>query len=341
MWALGNEVNLAQPEGFDPAWSSHAWYTFLNQLAQDVKAVDGNHPTMTAEGEIPNVWGYNVGVTAVGGDDASLSAIDIWGINAYRGKSFQGLIQSLAVSTMTLKPIYMTEFGKDAYRDSVAAEDQDMQASYVSAQYQEINANLSAAGAGSQNLIGASVFEWTDEWWKVNQNSCFTHDTPVLFSRAGDTIDPNYQDEWFGITSVSSVDAISNPAGTARQLRKSYTALQQLWSPGAAGAGSGATTLFEGTVRNFPNPFRVGAETTKFVALVTQGASMTFGIYDAGGQFVTSITRATNGPGRMEVVWDGRNSQGAYVSAGLYIVRIEGKGASLEQKQFRRVVAVK
>ena len=47
------------------------------------------------------------------------------------------------------------------------------------------------------------------------------------------------------------------------------------------------------------------------------------------------------GAGRVEMIWDGRNSKGAYVSPGLYLVRVEGKSAAHQEKQFRRVVAVK
>ena len=64
-------------------------------------------------------------------------------------------------------------------------------------------------------------------------------------------------------------------------------------------------------------------------------------IYDAGGQFVASLTGSATGPGRVELLWDGRNSQGAFVSPGLYLVRIEGSGSGKEEKQYRRVVAVK
>src|SRR5215203_2132232 len=94
-----------------------------------------------------------IGNAAINADDASLTALDIWGINVYRGTSFAGVIEALNVSTMTAKPILIAEFGKDAYRDSAGAEDADMQAGYISAQWQEINANLSLSGAGTASLI--------------------------------------------------------------------------------------------------------------------------------------------------------------------------------------------
>ena len=77
------------------------------------------------------------------------------------------------------------------------------------------------------------------------------------------------------------------------------------------------------------------------LALVNLAAKVDVRIYDAGGQFVTSLTQSSSGPGRVELLWDGRNSQGALVAPGLYLVRIEGSGSGKEEKQFRRVVAVK
>jgi len=141
MWSLGNEVNLTQPEGGDPAWSSNSWYNFLDQLAGQIKAIDPNHPIATAEGEIPGVWGFNIGNAAanVQGDDAHMTHLDLWGVNVYRGPTFQGLFQSLAVSTMTLKPIMVTEFGKDAWHDAASSEDQVTQAGEINTQWQEIN----------------------------------------------------------------------------------------------------------------------------------------------------------------------------------------------------------
>ncbi len=335
MWEFGNEQNL--DNGQDPAW-----YPLVNDVAGSAKALDANHPVMTVEGECPNCGTpiqYNVGSAARSADDPSMTNLDIWGVTAYRGTSFQGLFETLASSTY--KPILVAEFGKDAYRDSTGQEDQAMQASYISSQWQEISARLSAADP-TKPLIGGVVFEWTDEWWKdLGGLSCFTHDTQVLFTRPGDPVDPNYNDEWFGITAISPVNAISNPAGTARTLRTSYATLQGFWNPSAAASATNPSSLFDGTVRNYPNPFRVGAGNTKFVALTTMAAKVDVKIYDAGGQFVTSLTQSSTGPGRVELLWDGRNSQGALVSPGLYIVRIEGSGSGREEKQFRRVVAVK
>jgi hypothetical protein len=285
----------------------------------------------------------NIGNAGIGADDASLSFVDLWGINVYRGRTFEGVFQALAVSSMTAKPILVTEFGKDAWRDAAGAEDQGMQSTYVSDQWQEINSNLSATGSGSANIAGGVVFEWSDEWWKDSTNDCQTHGTQVLFHRTTDSNDPGYQDEWFGINSVAPINAILNPNGTIRTQRQAYAALQAFWNPNATSAAAAASrNFFADTVRNFPNPFKVGVEPTRFVSTVNEAGTIELAIYDASGRFVTSLPPvAAGGPGRFEQSWDGHNRQGEYVSPGLYFVKIEGKGALHSDHQYRRVVAVK
>src|SRR5581483_2502178 len=112
----------------------------------------------------------------------------------------------------------------------------------------------------------------------------------------------------------------SNPAGTARTLRSAYATMQSFWNAAAAVSAAAPTSLFDGPVRNYPNPFRVGAGDTKFVAFLNLAAKVDIKIYDAGGQFVTSLANSAPGAGRVELHWDGRNSQGALVSPGLYLV---------------------
>jgi hypothetical protein len=337
MWAIGNEVNLNNGN------QNASWYSFLNLLAGEIQAIDHNHPVTTVQGECPQCGTpitFQIGVSAYGTTDAAMTHLDLWSVTAYRGPSFQGLFSTL--TGLTSKPIFVAEFGKDAYRDATGAEDQTMQSDYLGGEWSEINANLSASGAG--HVIGGAAFEWTDEWWKdAATTNCFAHGAAIAFARPGDTVDPNYNEEWFGLASVLPVDAVNNKAGTARNLRKSFFTLQASWNPAASQAAqtSGARSLFQDTVRNFPNPFRLGAEGTKFVALTNQPVSLEIDVYDAGQQLVTKLHTSSTSPGRVELNWDGRNNQGEQVSAGLYFARIEGKGGGLDEIQFRKVVAVR
>ncbi len=331
IWEFANENNLDNGQ-------FAGWYPMVQTIATAAKAADANHPIMTVEGETATI-NYTIGSAARSADDASMTSLDLWGVNAYRGPTFQGLFESLALETS--KPILVTEFGKDAYLDASAQESQSMQASHLSAQWQEISSRLSASDA-VQPLAGGVVFEWTDEWWKdPGAPSCRTHDTAVLFTRPQDTEDPSYNEEWFGLAAVSPVSVISNPAGKARTLRTSYSTMQSFWNPSAAQATGSSNRYFSDTVRNYPNPFRPGAESTRFVILANVAGTVSLSIYDAGGQFVTSFKVGVTPPARTEVFWDGRNSQGAEVSSGLYLVRIEGEGSGRRETQFRKVVAVK
>ena len=341
IWEFGNEQNLDNGQ-------YSGWYPFVNTVAGAANAADANHhPVMTTEGECL-VGCPNSPITFTIGspsptrleDDADMTNLGLWGVNVYRGPTFQGLFQTLASSTT--KPILVTEFGKDAWHDSLGAEDQSMQASHISSLWQEINSNLSATGAGSQDLVGGVVFEWTDEWWKDTNNDCQTHGTQVKFVISADTVDPNYQDEWFGLAAVSPIDAVTNPGGTQRLLRNSYNTMQTFWNPAAAqGTDASATSFFSATVHNYPNPFQLGPGSTKFVVLSNEAGTVDIRLYDAGGQFVTSFSRTVAGAGRLEIVWDGHNGQGSLVSPGLYIAKVHGQSSSHDETQYRRVVGVK
>ncbi len=331
IWEFGNENNLDNGQ-------FGGWYPLVNTIAGAGQAADANHPIMTVEGET-SLIAYSVGSAARSANDASMTNLDIWGINAYRGTSFRGLFES--VVTSTTKPVLITEFGKDAYLDSSAQENQTLQATHLSAQWQEISSHLSANDV-TKPLVGGVVFEWTDEWWKdAGANTCLQHDTTILFSRPLVTEDPGYNDEWFGLAGVSPVNAISNPAGKARSLRAGYTTMQSFWNPSALASASASGSFFSDIVRNYPNPFRLGRESTKFVIQATVAGTVNLSVYDAGGHFVTSFKAEVTPPARTEMFWDGYNGQGQQVSSGLYLVRIEGSGSGKKDTQFRKVVAVK
>jgi hypothetical protein len=340
IWEFGNEQNIDNGQ-------YSGWYPFVNAVAGAAKTADTVHLVSTTEGECavgcPNSpITFTIGSTAPTRleDDGHMNNLDLWGVNVYRGASFQGLFQALVSSTT--KPILVTEFGKDAWHDSIGAEDQAMQASHINSLWQEINSNLSVTGAGSQDLAGGVVFEWTDEWWKDPSNNCSEHGTQVKFTVPADTVDPNYQDEWFGLAAISPIDAVTNPAGAQRLLRTSYNTLQTFWNPAATvGKGANATSFFSDTVHNYPNPFHLGSGSTKFVVLANESGSVDIRIYDAGGQFVTSLTGSVTPPAPLDLTWDGHNSQGALVSSGLYVAKIHGHSSAHDETQYRKVVGVK
>jgi hypothetical protein len=331
IWEFANENNLDNGQ-------NAGWYPLVQTILTAGKAADANHPMMTVEGET-DVIDYTIGSVPRSANDASMTSLDIWGVNAYRGPTFQGVFEELEL--VTAKPLLLTEFGKDAFHDGSAQENQSIQAGHLQAQWGEIASRLSADNA-TEPLAGAVIFEWTDEWWKDGgANSCLTHSSTILFTRPLDTADPGYNDEWFGLAAVSPINAITNPAGTARTLRSGYSTMQSFWNPSAALAAAGSNSFFSDTVRNFPNPFRLGTDFTKFVIQANVQGSVSLRIFDAAGQFVTSYRVGVTPPARTEVFWDGKNGQGEQVSSGLYVVKIEGEGSGRQETQFRKVVGVK
>jgi hypothetical protein len=89
-------------------------------------------------------------------------------------------------------------------------------------------------------------------------------------------------------------------------------------------SGLGAVDLF----KPIPNPF---TQTTRMAYAVTgQGASQVeIGVYNTSGQKVRSLVSAVLGPGRYEVVWDGRDDRGTSVPAGVYFYRSAIGGQSV------------
>jgi hypothetical protein len=73
---------------------------------------------------------------------------------------------------------------------------------------------------------------------------------------------------------------------------------------------------------NHPNPFN---PVTTIVFSVPAGSSHehTLNVYDARGRLVRELARGPVGPGRHEVVWDGRDRNGAAAGSGMYLYRLQ------------------
>lgn len=56
------------------------------------------------------------------------------------------------------------------------------------------------------------------------------------------------------------------------------------------------------------------------------------GIYDVGGRLVRELTRGRFAPGPQRTAWDGRDTQGRDVAAGVYFVRVATGGFSASRK---------
>jgi flagellar hook assembly protein FlgD len=50
-------------------------------------------------------------------------------------------------------------------------------------------------------------------------------------------------------------------------------------------------------------------------------ARVEVGVFDVAGRQIRSLVRGTQSTGRYEVIWDGRNDQGARVKGAVYFLR--------------------
>lgn len=199
-WVLGNEWNY---NGLYVDLSHADSLERLNEVAALVKRADDTHPVATVYGELPSAETI-----------ASMPDIDVWGINAYRGISFGDLFERWSV--LSELPMFIAEYGADAYNATISAYDPQSQAEAVRALTLEL---LGQASAFEPNgvTIGGTLFEWADEWWKDATGSADTQDIGGIAPGAGPYPDQVFNEEWWGLVDID------------RQPRPAYEELQQLF----------------------------------------------------------------------------------------------------------------
>ena len=238
-WTLGNENNYSF-SGKVNAWSSdeidaladpsaqiseraRIYYSFINELAKEIQAVDPNHPVALGNGELLTL------------DIASKHCpdIDIVATIIYRGKTFGNIFKNLR-NTFN-KPLVLIEFGCDAYDAYLKKEDQDVQAKFLESQWIHIYQNLANGKKGEGNCLGGVMFEWNDEWWKNKEydaQSWSVHDTGSNWSNGAYYFDvkvegnKNMNEEWFGLVALS--EELENGLNK-RVPRKSYYVIREFW----------------------------------------------------------------------------------------------------------------
>ncbi|CAE7648347.1 lacZ [Symbiodinium necroappetens] len=113
MWSIGNEWN------YNGLYVGSSFFDCIAKIRDVVKVVrefDTSHPISSIYGDTGKL------------DQAAqaLPEIDVWGINSYRGISFGGLFDEFA--RITDKPMYLGEYGADAYNAKINSEDRESQA---------------------------------------------------------------------------------------------------------------------------------------------------------------------------------------------------------------------
>jgi hypothetical protein len=184
-WALGNEWNYNGLYVDLPLSESLA---LVNEAARLVKAEDPTHPIATIYGELPSPETI-----------AAMPDIDVWGINAYRGISFGALFDGWRA--LSDKPMFIAEYGADAYNADLPGYDPESQALATAALAREI-LEQSASTNGGGRVLGGTIFEWADEWWKDAAGSASAQEVGGIAPGGGPYPDQTFNEEWWGLVDV-------------------------------------------------------------------------------------------------------------------------------------------
>ena len=231
MWSLDNEWNI------HPSIPICQIADQIQQEAALIKTLDTNHPVATSYGDIDiNEPGAHLADTQNYVNNKCPS-VDVWSLNIFRGNTFGTLFDQWA--SMTTKPMMIGEFGTDAFRlyglgnQPPGIEDGTMQAQWDLSQWNHLFKNLSANDP-AKVALGAFVFEWNDEWWKVpptnsqDPGGCGPPDCP-------NHPDAFANEEYFGIVNID------------RQPRAIYATLTAAFHP----AYQPQTLTYRATSRGF------------------------------------------------------------------------------------------
>jgi hypothetical protein len=195
LWAIGNEWNY---NGLYAGLSHDASLALLVEVARRIKAEDPSHPVTTIYGELPSAATL-----------AAMPEIDIWGINSYRGISFGELFAEWRASST--RPMFIAEYGADAFNANLPAYDPESQALAVAALSREIVAN--AASLPDDGVaLGGTLFAWADEWWKDAAGSPSAQEVGGIAPGGGPYPDQVFNEEWWGVVDV---DRAPRPAYAA------------------------------------------------------------------------------------------------------------------------------
>lgn len=209
MWLLGNENN------YGLVWKSNEIEDLPGEQQNDARAVY----LYSLFGEVTDIiheLDRNHPVAIINGDLGFLDIIkekcpniDVFGSNVYRGAS-SGDIFERVEKAMGI-PFMYGEFGSDAYDAKREREDHISQARYLQSLWQEIYEQSYGKGRVG-NAIGGLIFQWSDGWWKHQQEvNLDVHDTTASWSNDAYPHDwqpdeNNMNEEWFGIAAKGRPD---------------------------------------------------------------------------------------------------------------------------------------
>ncbi|MGD2086785.1 MAG: Ig-like domain-containing protein [Candidatus Aminicenantes bacterium] len=221
MWAIGNEWNLNYyhdkfGDHLTPTTAKLQASADATELAaQQIKGLDTKHPIASIHGEIDidnrqpltPVPGYLSTQEIV---NEVCPSVDVWGVNIYRGDNFGTLF--LQWASIADKPLFLSEFGTDSYYTTgwydpvVGYESETDQNIWLDSLWTDIEPEISAYDV-DKVCLGGTVFEWSDEWWKIPapEGSPFEHDNEGFDTPWNPFAHPDgfANEEYFGIVHIN------------------------------------------------------------------------------------------------------------------------------------------
>ena len=226
IWLPGGEINYALK---DNPPQLKAWFTLLDELGWGAYQVEGEtyHPVTTDLAA--DVWNgptyltdlavMHIGSAELLTDDSHMTGLDVWGINSYRGSTFDGPARRgrsnlfADYAALSSKPMWLSEYGADAWDHGAGEEAERAQADQDRGLWDLIAASVEVCRGGS-------VMAYSDEWWKNGQAGNWTTHDPGPWQR-GDQPDGWTDEEYYGIVRLA-------PDGTVEP-RLAYYALGLAW----------------------------------------------------------------------------------------------------------------
>lgn len=305
MWAIGNEWNINLYHQHFASLQDAAVAT--ENAAQAIKALDTTHPVASIYGEI-SIAGQTPSTGQIVNSIAP--SVDVWGVNIYRGPTFGTLFNEW--KALATKPMFLSEFGTDSFHTTSywpvqGYADQSMQASFVGPLWTEISNNLSANNT-TKVALGGTVFEWVDEWWKVQTSdggSVTVQDTGGFPTTWNPSAHPDgfANEEFFGIVGIDRSKKVLFTTLSDAFKYQLYipTSYQTVTAPPASGGAAAAAIVLsairsgvaasvtQSEIYNYGHAYNVPANSA-LADLDPQGLSYALGHFDPYDAIVTGGT---------------------------------------------------
>lgn len=200
-WMVGNEFNYNNLYG---AANLDTAIGLVNTAIDAIHAADPDHPVFVSHGEVPTSDTYG-----------RIPKADMWSINLYPNLDLNSRFTKWV--QVSQKPMLVGEYGADAFNNNSMAEDQDMQATATGTLTTQIMQHYSAVANDSGHpVVGGTIYELSDEWWKDKNGSSSSHDNGGFANAIYS--DGFANEEWWGIATIQ------------RQPRKAYMTLANLYA---------------------------------------------------------------------------------------------------------------